>query len=282
MLQQLSVYLLERVLSHLCPKDYVELCLVSRLFHQSTSDYLEHVMLSSEKDERIKQFFAANEKLLLPYERKLYEALLKVSSTFSEDNLYRLPLFQEMMNNVESSDDIVRVSITKSHVFGYLGDMNHVFVKYCEKLKREVVYLNEISWLIFSTNLPKFHSQSYPASYRIRMHFQVRSDVVWKGDKPMAIRLVNRIRDEVVRHYFIHPGVWKTVTLGEKLDLAYNNYNDKNLKIERSAIASWFFLVIDDVYVEEEDELCFTIDDRQNVFWKSGKSWDFLEILKIK
>ena len=66
------------------------------------------------------------------------------------------------------------------------------------------------------------------------------------------------------------------------MDLSYNNYNDKNLKIVPTGTPSWFFLVIDNVSVVEGDELYFTIDDRQNVFWKSGKSWDFLEIIRIK
>ena len=134
---------------------------------------------------------------------------------------------------------------------------------------------------MFCTNLPKFCSEVYPASYCIRLHLQIRSDVVWKGDKPMVVRLLKCKTHELVRHNFIHPSVWRDISQGKQVDLSYNNYNDKNLRIVPTDTPSWYFLVIDNVSVVEGDELYFTIDDRQNVFWKSGKSWDFLEIIRI-
>ena len=281
MLEKLSLYLLEYVFPHLSPRDYAELCLTSRFLYLSISDYLHHFILTSDKEERIDQFFAINKHLLLPNERVLYEAFLTLISKNPDVVYQRLPLYREILASIETSEDITRVSIIKSHVFGYLGDRDHVFIQHSELLKRDVVHLREISWLYFSTNLPKFRSKSYPASYRIRLHFQIRTNVIWKGDKPMVVRLENCGTAEVMRHYFLHPSVWKNVVQGEEFDLSYNIYNDANLKIVPSSSPSWYFIVIDNVLVEEGDELCFTIDDRQNVFWKSGKSWDFLEVLKI-
>ena len=98
----------------------------------------------------------------------------------------------------------------------------------------------------------------------------------------MTIRLRKCGTNEVVRHNFIHPSVWGDLAAGRAPSLDYNGYNDvRDLRIEPSPTPSWFFLVLDNVSVEPGDEMYFTLDDRANVFWKSGKSWDFLEIRKV-
>ena len=282
MLEDLGGFLLEHVLSFLSPLDYSQLCLTSHVLYLQTSDYLLHKANTIGRDLQIKLFFEENQSLLLPKERQLYEHFLSVITQNPDVTYQKLPVYHAILDLITDSEDVRRVSIITSHMFSYLGDTDHVFVKNNEELGRDVVFLKEISWLMFCTNLPKFCAEVYPASYQIRLHLQIRDDVVWKGDKPMVVRLLKCKSHELVRHNFIHPSVWRDVSQGKHVDLSYNNYNDKNLKIVATDTPSWFFLVIDNVSVVEGDELYFTIDDRQNVFWKSGKSWDFLEIIRLK
>lgn len=275
MLEDLGHYLLEEVLSYLAPPDLSELCKTSRTLYEQTTEYVSHTAISVNRDEQITKFFKKNQDLLLPYEQKLQGHLVSLQEARTT------PLYLEVLRQVPDSRDLQRVSIITSYMFSYLGDKDHVFMAPNPVLSREVVYLKEVAWLVFCTNLPRFSAQVYPASYRVRLHLEIRGDVQWKGHTPMVVRILSCLTKEVLRHYFIHPSVWKGVALGQHVDLSYNNYNDKDLKIVPSSTKDWYFLVIDNLVVKDGDELYFNIDDRQNVFWKSGKSWDFIEIMRI-
>lgn len=284
MLLSLSDFLFERILgSFLSPRDYVQLSLTCRSIRTSTQDFLLHYANYVGRDDNVTMFFERNTGVLLPWEKHLYDCLENLQRAEPDLVVQKLPLYREILGVIpESARDVTRISVITSQVFSYLGDKDHVYVSYNEDLQRDVVYLREISWLMFSTELPKFHSDSFPAFYRIRLHLQIREDVIWKGDQPMVVRLLRCSDNEIIRHYFIHPRIWKGLAAGDKVDLSYNNYNDKHLRIVPAETASWYYLVIDNVQVKEGEEIKFSVDDRQNVFWKSGKSWDFLEIMRIR
>ena len=272
MLEGLSGFLLEHVLRYLSTRDYVQLSLTSTSLHHHTTEYLLHCAEAAARDHNIAQFFSRNHALLLPYERRLYHAYTRLPTCT------HLPLYAELLRVLK--DHVTRTSICTSQVFGYLGDKEHVYVEHSAELERDIVYLKEISWLLFRTNLPKL--DVLPATYCVRLHLQVREGVVWKGDQPMTVRVQRCATHEIVRHNFIHPSVWRDLASGKEVNLDYNGYNDPNdFRIECTDTASWYFLVIDNIRVGEGEDLYFTLDDRRNVFWKSGKSWDYLEVVRV-
>ena len=280
LLDDLNCYLFEYLLSLLPPSDLSQLCLTCRHLYTRTSDYLTLLTTTSHRYPRLKDFLDRNHTLLLPRERALYLHL----SQFPADQWERLTALRELHNTIPDTKDIARVSVSSSYIFMYLGDPRHAYESHCDLLDRDVVYLKGINWLKFGTVLPSVRdAPSYPARYRVRLHLQVRPDVHWKGDSPMVLRVFVQGTSEVIRHNFVHPKVWSDLAAGEDPSLDYNGYNDlKNLRIERGERETWYFLVIDNIEVENnENELVFSLDDRQNVFWKSGKSWDFLEISRI-
>ena len=149
MLEDLGGFLLEHVLSFLSPSDYAQLGLTSRTLYQQTSDFLLHWSNTVGRDMHIKLFFEENQSLLLPKERQLYERFLSVITQDPDVTYQKLPVYHAILDHITDSEDVRRVSIITSHMFSYLGDTDHVFLKYNEELQRDVVFLKEISWLMF-------------------------------------------------------------------------------------------------------------------------------------
>eukprot|EP00116_Pleurobrachia_bachei_P007590 sb/3467852/ len=280
LLDDLDCYLFEYVLSLCSPSDLSQLCLTSRDLFSRTTDYLT-LLFQPDRSQQISEFLEINQHFLLPLERHLFTHITQ----FPKAQWRRLTVYRVLHDIVPTSLDITRVSVASSHMFSYLGDPLYAYAEYSEPLARDVVYLKGLNWLIFGTDLPllKGDAESYPAKYRVRLHLQVRPDVHWKGDSPMVIRVLNKSCNEVVRHNFIHPRVWSDLAGGKEPSLEYNGYNDlTNLRIERAPHDTWYFLVIDNIEVKSKDsQLVFSLDDRANVFWKSGKSWDFLEVARL-
>ena len=253
---------------------------------------------------KIKDFLQYNSKLLLRTEAELLQYC--TTESLDEDFIPKSAILLKLLDILPKHFFLRRKSFLESTAFSYFGDGDHVEIIPCTSVSRDVTFIKNISWLVVSVNVSQ--KVPYTGLYTLRVRVRVHKKVRWIGLVPMILKIeIIPITGEITtRNHFIHPGVWTTLCYGKHADLTYNTYNDmhflsvsldtsepdnrdlgcavdsnpRSLDNTSPNKGTWFFLKFDNIPLNKGDSVNFKIDDRQNVFYKSGISFDFVEILK--
>ena len=274
---------LENIFSQISLKDLSRFSQTCKYFNVAVGEFLRHQCCAAEsllKEQdfvtRLGQLATRSELFMLEEIKKSFSEDEREESRLSRAARYKLlhhsQMFEQMNHN--------RISVCDERVnFPHRGTNHYIVVEEDTILKRQIATVRHVCWLEINHTFPVTPGM-YSVTLRVRVnHGHFRWPHASRDATNFSITYPSPSgRDSCsVR---IYKDWWKT--LHEPWTPPVRNVKGISVTWEevRGDKTGWVSVTMDPVTVTEEGGLVFKMKDTECPYWKSGLSFDFLQLTK--